>query len=395
VTSITEFVVGGVRLERPFAINRLGHFGLYQRDLSAAIPFYRDLLGLRVTDAIPQGAEPSQAQGVFFTFGTDHHALVLLDAEVGKARDDRYSRGVTLNQMSFQVGTLREVVEAHEFLAARQVPIWRIGRDVPGSNWAVYALDLDGHPVELFYGMEQIGWDRRSKPAGVAEAVRGTPPLPQEAELDELAKAIEASVDLDGGVRSTDPLPASYDVGGIRLPRPFKVTAIGPIALFVRDVEAAEKFYSELYGMACTERVTYGGRSASYLRIGTDHHVLALVPNSLRDELGFTSSSTLMSCGLRLGSYAQLRDAVAFLQSSGAQLTTDLPHELCPGIEHAAYVTDPDGHRLLLYCAIEQVGWDGKPKPVELRPKIEKDWPQVLERSTQTYAARAFQGPIG
>ncbi|HKT19647.1 MAG TPA: VOC family protein, partial [Stellaceae bacterium] len=42
--------VGGVRLERPFQVLRLGHFGFNVRDQEAALRFYSDLLGLPVTD---------------------------------------------------------------------------------------------------------------------------------------------------------------------------------------------------------------------------------------------------------------------------------------------------------------------------------------------------------
>ena len=38
------------------------------------------------------------------------------------------------------------------------------GRDMPGSNWHTYLLDPDGHSNELYYGIEQIGWDGYSKP---------------------------------------------------------------------------------------------------------------------------------------------------------------------------------------------------------------------------------------
>ncbi len=41
-----KFDVGGVLLDRPFAIRRLGHFGFNAFDLPAALRFYGDWLGL-------------------------------------------------------------------------------------------------------------------------------------------------------------------------------------------------------------------------------------------------------------------------------------------------------------------------------------------------------------
>ena len=44
------FDVGGVLLARPFRVRRLGHFGLNMTDTQAAIAFYCDLLGFRISD---------------------------------------------------------------------------------------------------------------------------------------------------------------------------------------------------------------------------------------------------------------------------------------------------------------------------------------------------------
>ena len=58
--------------------------------------------------------------------------------------------------------------------------IQRVGRDMPGSNWHTYVYDPDGHTNELYYGIEQIGWDGLSKPGAMYDrGFREAPPLPQ------------------------------------------------------------------------------------------------------------------------------------------------------------------------------------------------------------------------
>ncbi|CAN0482919.1 unnamed protein product, partial [Discosporangium mesarthrocarpum] len=47
-----SFDVGGVMLDRPFKIRRLGHFGVYANDMEASLRFYRDLLGFQITDSL-------------------------------------------------------------------------------------------------------------------------------------------------------------------------------------------------------------------------------------------------------------------------------------------------------------------------------------------------------
>jgi hypothetical protein len=45
---------------------------------------------------------------------------------------------------------------------------------------------------------------------------------------------------------------------------------------------------------------------------------------------------------------------------------------------------------------MEQLGWDGKPKPKELRkPRKLSDWPEALENDPNAYIGEPFLGPWG
>ena len=86
------------------------------------------------------------------------------------------------------------------------------------------------------------------------------------------------------------------------LQRLFKVTKIGPVNLFVADIGASERFYTELLGLTKTEEVDYRGHRCVYLRCGADH-CIGLYPQALRAELGLNASTTLMSIGMQVASY--------------------------------------------------------------------------------------------
>ena len=74
--------------------------------------------------------------------------------------------------------------------------------------------------------------------------------------------------------------------------------------------------------------------------------------------------------------------------------TDIIPPELHPGIDYAAYAFDPDGHCIELYYYMEQVGWDGKPRPKELRRRVDPNhWPEILEPLSDTYTGEPFIGP--
>jgi catechol 2,3-dioxygenase-like lactoylglutathione lyase family enzyme len=391
---VGSYDVGGVMLDRPFKIRRLGHFALWQSDLEMARRLYVEVLGFRETDTVERDGT---AVALFTSHGTDHHSLAAIHPSTAEGiRKAHYENGVLVNQISFQVGTLEEVASAHDYFAQRQVTISRLGRDFPGSNWALYVLDPDGHRIELYYGMEQIGWDRRSKPrAAYLNAVRNGFALPQPAEMTEIIETERSGIDLDSGFRPAEELPSDYCVGGIMLPRPFKVTKIGPVNLFVSDIDRSERFYTELIGLTKTEEVTWRGHRCVYLRCGTDHHCIALFPLALRQELGLKASSTLMSIAVEVATYKQLKDAIPFLREKGLRFIDTIPFELHPGIDYAAHAIGPDGHCIALYHAMEQLGWDGRPRPASQRRRVEGDWPQTLEAAADTYIDQVLQGPLG
>ncbi|TWT12918.1 VOC family protein [Reyranella sp. CPCC 100927] len=401
-----SYTVGGVRYPRPFKIRRLGHFGFNLGALEKGLDFYGRLLGFRVTDELDFSKIPGledQARSLddprlfFMTHGPDHHALLLAHRSLGAMfGDDAVSRDVTVNQITWQVGSMEEVFQAADYFRGNEVEIRRVGRDMPGSNWHTYIRDPDGHTVELYYGIEQIGWDGRSKPHAMYDRrFTEAPELPQIAERTEVADALARGVDIHSGYAVHDIGSGDHVVAGIRLPRPFKITKIGPIGLFVADVGAAQAFYIDVMGFILTEEVTYKGHRCVFLRCGTEHHSLALYPRALRPLLGLSEHTSCMSMGFEVGSYQQLRDAVAFLGKEGVRSAGTIPPELYPGVDYAAHVLDPDGHCLMLYYYMEQIGWDGKPRPAALRRQVRGDWPDVIDPLSDTYADQTFQGPLG
>jgi len=401
--------VDGVLLPRPFKIRRFGHFGFNMANLDDGITFYVDELGFRITDRVSLFDEVrgraleiaekvvTDPRMVFTSHGSDHHALLLAHKTFGTFnRNDRYAPDNTLSQITWQVGTLREVAEAIGYLEERQIKISMVGRDMPGGNWHVYFYDPDGNTVELYYGMEQIGWNRRSRPREMHyRAFRRMPELPQMSEAAELREALERGIDLDSGWRPDESrLPEVHDVGGILLARPFKITNLGPVSMFTERLDEMVAFYTDVLGFTETERTTVGSGRVVFLRVGTEHHSFVLAEKVLRAELGLSEHSSNLAIGMQVGGYRQLRDAVAHLTDKGHTFV-DLPPELHLGIDYAAHLRDPDGHLVQLYFAMEQVGWDGRPRPAELRRKVTKPWPEVLEPLSDTYADHAYLGPLG
>ena len=203
--------VGGVMLKQPFKVRRLGHFGFNVANMETAVHFYRDLLGFRVSDILDFKQLPhmrdalqhvEDGRGYFFHHGHDHHTFVLFPKQVMDVFMAAGGGGggggeVTINQITWQTGSLAEVVHGAHFFRDKGIPIQRVGRDMPGSNWHVYPKDPDGHVNELYYGIEQIGWLGRSKPQAMYyRKFSEEPSLPQMSEEAEVEEAVQKGIDI-------------------------------------------------------------------------------------------------------------------------------------------------------------------------------------------------------
>ena len=396
-----RYDVGGVLLDRPFRIRRLGHFGVNVDRMDEALHFYRDLLGFMVSDELDVGGRLTPEQrsqlgskptaGYFMRYGTDHHAFVVFPRTAFAVMRPEPPSEITLNQITWQVGSLAEVVEGSRFFEERGVRVRRSGRDTPGSNWHTYPFDPDGHVNELYYGIEQVGWNGYSKPRAMYN--RGfceRPPLPQMSEFAEVQTAMADHIDLESGYRFVETAPQTFDVDGILLARPFKIVRIGPVRLFVQDVGRAREFYETVMGLTTSATVTWNGHECVFLRSNTEHHSLALYPLSLRGTLGLSAHTTLMSFGLQLANYRQLRNALAFLRDRGVEVRS-LPPELSPGIDYSFLAIDPEGHAMQLYYYMQQTAGASHVEGVESLD----GWPETVEPRPDTFGGESYLGPWG
>jgi catechol 2,3-dioxygenase-like lactoylglutathione lyase family enzyme len=405
-----QYEVGGVLLPRPFKVRRLGHIGLNLERLDDAITFYTDLLGFRVTDELNMFDKvPDEARHfieeiiadprlIFTSNSSDHHALLLAHKTFGTLNgNDRKAKDITFSQITWQLGSLQEVVDAEVYLRERGVEIGRAGRDMPGGNWEVYFYDPDDNMIELYYGIEQIGWQRKSRPHDMHyRGFDSAPPLPQMSEAAEVQDALDKGIDIHSGWTPAEShLKETHDVGGVLLPRPFKVTGLGPISLFTERMEEMLAFYTEILGFEVVEEAEHLGKRIAYLRSGTEHHTFVLVDKALRSRLGLSEHTSCLSIGLQVGSYSQLRNAVQHLVNHGYTVVEGIPPELYVGIDYAAHLLDPDGHLVCLYYYMEQVGWEGKPRPRSQRRRATQPWPETLTPLSDTYADQTYMGPLG
>lgn len=397
------YEIGGVRMSRPFKIRRVSHIGLNAGDMSGMLRCYRDLLGLVPTDSSGNLAdkldpghsvipEPEARSLYFFRYGSDHHQFVLMDRRLWRMLDEENAH-LTVNQISWQVGSLEEVANAIDCLGGEQQRITRSGRDMPGSNWHTYVLDPDGYTVELTFGMEQVGWDARSKPRESWDDLRFSdfPALPHQSESVEIADQAKKGVDLASGFA-----PAIVDglfaVGGVLMSRPFKVVGLGPFSIVVEDFEQSLNHYQDVFGFELRYEGEVDGVRFAALACNTAHHALVLYSAPVRATLGLADDASLVATGFQLATYEQLRLAVQFLVERGLE-EVEVPGELVPGFDHVAHLRDPDGNLIQLYFQMRQcISGDGRAGSPSITGPV-SEWPHVIDASDDVFQGEPFMGP--
>jgi len=160
----------------PFAVRKLGHVVINVADLEKSRHFYTEVLGFQPTDIYGDDKMPGGM--VFLRCNGDHHCLALIGGAPPAGESKR-----TLHHLAFELATLDEVFRARDHLERHGAKIVYEGRRRAGCQVSVEFLDPDGHHLELFWGLDQIGTDGRVRPADewrqtatLEDAVRFAPP---------------------------------------------------------------------------------------------------------------------------------------------------------------------------------------------------------------------------
>jgi len=164
------------------AIARLGHVGIHCSDLDAQTSFYRDVLGLHVTDEdtglgmVFMSARPQE----------EHHELLLCG---GRNVTDR--NALLLQQLSFRCDSLDDVIGYYRRLKDNAVKFDMVVSH--GNAVGVYFRDPEGNRLEVYW------------PTGLA----ARQPFVQALDLDQpaemLLSEIERSVAAYGETGFIDP----------------------------------------------------------------------------------------------------------------------------------------------------------------------------------------------
>ena len=140
-----------------FQLRKIGHVVLNCRDIERSIRFYTEVLGFELSDVYPEEMMPGGM--AFLRCNSDHHGIGL----VGSL--DKGATNIDLNHIAFEVGSLDEVLLAAKRLRKHGAVIDFEGRRRAGVQISVEFRDPDGHRLEIYWGLDQVGSDGRVRPS--------------------------------------------------------------------------------------------------------------------------------------------------------------------------------------------------------------------------------------
>jgi catechol 2,3-dioxygenase len=138
-------------------IQRIGHVGLYCKDIEKMTQFYTEVLGFKLSDVNERGM-------VFLRYGSDHHNIFLCRAT--EEGDDTKGRP-GLHHFAFEVAGLDELKRVKKYLESKGVKAIGEGKIMhrpTGANYDFDIKDPEGNTVQFYSDMDHIGWDGKSRP---------------------------------------------------------------------------------------------------------------------------------------------------------------------------------------------------------------------------------------
>jgi catechol 2,3-dioxygenase-like lactoylglutathione lyase family enzyme len=148
-------------------VRKLGHIGITVKDLDRSIAFYSDVLGMRLTERFeyPEqeiGHGVVVQAGAFVRCTSTHHQISIFQLKDGllpKDAPDGSQLGIGLHHLAFELATPGDLLAKLRAMREAGVPIVNCRKGGPGNQPRFYARDPDGHLLEFYWGIDQIGWD--------------------------------------------------------------------------------------------------------------------------------------------------------------------------------------------------------------------------------------------
>jgi len=129
------------------------------------VSFYCETLGLQVSDRMPYPEDSPLTEGVFLRCNSDHHVLSRFGARNPAPREPGRSEGrLGMHHVAFEMASFEDLRAAVRTIRERGLPIRSMRHGGPGCQIRIYFWDPEDNLIELYWALDQVGWDGRSRP---------------------------------------------------------------------------------------------------------------------------------------------------------------------------------------------------------------------------------------
>ena len=141
---------------------------------------------------------------------------------------------------------------------------------------------------------------------------------------------------------------------------PVRVRKLGHVVFTVSEVERTTRFWIEIMGFQVSDR---NERGMVFLRNGSDHHTVALVPAEAESLGPREGQPGFHHCALEVETVSELFAIRDFLRERGVPIVYE--GRRGPGGNPGIEFKDPDGFNIELYASMDQVGAGGQSRPAD------------------------------
>jgi catechol 2,3-dioxygenase-like lactoylglutathione lyase family enzyme len=161
---------------------------------------------------------------------------------------------------------------------------------------------------------------------------------------------------------------------------PIQVRKLGHLVYEVSDVERSTAFWTEIMGFTVSDRNEFG---MVFLRSASDHHSIALVPTKKPARPPAEAGLRFHHLAMEVENVDVLFRARDFLRERGIPI--DFEGRRGPGGNVGLEFMDPDGYMFEIYAGMDQVGDDGKTRPMTQINRVKSLEDAVAQPLPETY----------
>lgn len=144
---------------------RLAHIALIVHSLDEMIAFYCDVLDMRLSDRMPypEDSEWIEAAWLRCAEETDHHSMSLFERRHPPERDVRERAQFGLHHYAYEMASFSDLQQAARGVRERGLPLVGMRWGGPGAQVRLYFNDPEANVVELYWGLDKVGFDGRTR----------------------------------------------------------------------------------------------------------------------------------------------------------------------------------------------------------------------------------------